>query len=47
MLPDDQTKVAENSNINSADVKFISNEKQNGDAKVDIGKFKTFIFLLV
>ncbi|KAF2905863.1 hypothetical protein ILUMI_00304 [Ignelater luminosus] len=41
MLPDDQTKVAENSNVNSADVKFISNEKQNGDAKVDIGELKT------
>ncbi|KAK4884377.1 hypothetical protein RN001_000648 [Aquatica leii] len=41
MLSDDEDKIGDDSKINSADVKFVSNEKQNGDAKVDIGDLKT------
>lgn len=49
MLPDEEQKVSPNSNINAGDVKFVTNEKQNGDAKIDIGKkkhiFKIFIII--
>ncbi|KAB0790684.1 hypothetical protein PPYR_03799 [Photinus pyralis] len=41
MLPEDDVKVGDHSKINVADVKFVSNEKQNGDAKVDIGEIKS------
>ncbi|XP_017769239.1 PREDICTED: maltase A2 isoform X2 [Nicrophorus vespilloides] len=39
MLPDEDKKLS--SNINIAEVKFTSNDKQNGDAKLDIGEIKT------
>lgn len=38
MLPDDDTKVGPNSNININDVKVAITDKQNGDAKLDISK---------
>lgn len=38
MLPDEETKVGPNSNININDVKLAVKDKQNGDAKLDIGK---------
>ncbi|KAF5308625.1 hypothetical protein FQR65_LT18022 [Abscondita terminalis] len=40
MLPEADVKISDDSKINAADVKFITNEKQNGDAKVDIGELK-------
>lgn len=40
MLPEDDVIVGDHSKVNVADVKFVSNEKQNGDAKVDIGEIK-------
>lgn len=39
MLPNEEKKISPNSNINAGDVKFVLNEKQNGDAKLDIGEF--------
>lgn len=41
MLPDKDCKVGSNSNINVADVKFTKGDKQNGDAKLDIGEVKS------
>lgn len=41
MLPEAESKIGDNSSVNTTDVKFISKEKQNGDAKVDIGDLKT------
>lgn len=35
MLPEEEKKIA--SNVNMGDVKFTNNDKQNGDAKLDIG----------
>lgn len=40
MLPQDEGKIGDDSKVSVADVKFVSNEKQNGDAKVDIGEIK-------
>lgn len=39
MLPEAESKIGDNSSVNTTDVKFISKEKQNGDAKVDIGNY--------
>lgn len=45
MLPNEEKKIAPNSNIDVGNIKFTSNDKQNGDAKLDIGMFHQFLFV--
>ncbi|KAF5297103.1 hypothetical protein FQA39_LY02683 [Lamprigera yunnana] len=45
MLSDDELKVSEDSKVDAADVKFVTSEKQNGDAKVDIAELKSSTFV--
>lgn len=40
MLPTEEKKISPNSNVDSGEVKFITNDKQNGEAKLDIGKLR-------
>lgn len=49
MLPENEKKAAPNSNIDINDVKIaVRDEKQNGDAKLDIGEFfQNFYTLLI
>lgn len=42
MLSDNDKKVSPGSNVDVGDVKFVEN--QNGDAKLDIGKFVWLYF---
>ncbi|XP_025829202.1 maltase A1 isoform X2 [Agrilus planipennis] len=40
MLPGEEKNASEKSNVNANEIKFTANEKQNGDAKLDIGDVK-------
>lgn len=43
MLPREEKAAVPESKVELADVKFTNNEKQNGDAKLDIGMLYMYI----